>query len=184
MTSTRLDVEKFSAKFGPLQEGEILVWLGRPGHVYDWDVEQWLVIAVNLIGLVFLWVWESELLRLPPWQDTHAQLINWMAPLLPAPIAIFCAYMMAPRILIRRWLRKNMIYAITTQRVLSSERSLVSKCQCLRLSDIERMRSRRENQESKNFIFWGRRSGLARRFVSFEAVQLPSEALALLPVLK
>ena len=179
-----MDLKKFAEKFGPLQDGEELVWLGRPGHVRDWDREQWLVIAVNIIGLVFLLFWESELLRLPPWKDSHAQLIHWIAPLMPLPIAIFCVYLMAPRIFVRRWLRKNTTYAITTQRMLSSERSLVAKCQYVRLSDIVKIRSRRENHGFKDFIFWGAKAGIARRFVSFEAVQLPSEALALLPDLK
>ena len=182
MTPTCLDLVKFAEKFGPLQDGENLVWLGRPGHVRDWGMEQWLVISVNLVGLVLLFGWESEMLRLPPWQDSHAQLIHWISPLMPVPIAIFCIYMMAPRILIRRWLRKDMIYAVTTRRVLSSERGIRSKFQCLKLSEIEKTSSRRESQGSKDFIFWGKRAALTRRFVSFEQVELPSEALSLLPV--
>ncbi len=173
------DLALFQEKFGPLVTNEELVWLGKPGHVRDWNVEQILVVVVNLIGLLLIGFWEIGHLQTPPWLDPQAGPINWLAPVAPLPVAVFCLYMMAPRIYLRRWLRTRMTYAVTSLRVLSDERGLIARHQTLWLKDLLKFRCRRENSGLKDYVFLSRRGFLVRKFILFEAVYLPSQVIEL-----
>jgi len=145
-SSTRLDQMAPSAEtlsrggldhvFGTLLPAETLVWEGRPQARRLISRGDFILIPWTCLSLAFAAMWELELWNGTGLQDPNAGFLTRISLPTPLPFILLCLYIIGPRLWVRRRLRSQTRYAVTTHRVLVYQGFLGKQLQQAMLTDI------------------------------------------------
>lgn len=147
----REEKEVVSMDKGPaisLYEGERILWQGKPGCSWRKLVKpsDILKVPIGLLFFLFALCWEGAALSVPG-------LWGIVAPLFGLPFIAAGAYGSVGRLVHRRWQRRQIVYVLTSERILTVYRSRL----VCRFYHTLRYLEKRENGDGSGTILFDKR---------------------------